>query len=159
MSTRKKRGKPGKPGSSRPIRTKRTVTINGQEYSVAEAARMTGISRHAMYWRLFAADWTDEEATGSQERPPEKQQGRTQLFLTIKTPDGSVRKSAKEWADAMPGNPRTNLNRICTRKHRNWTDAQALDIDPPPSKTLKPVPAKTRMTRTKPVKGTTDEQD
>lgn len=134
MPTRKKKAKPGKPGY-RPERTKRTVTIDGQEYSLAEAARMTGITLNSMYQRLYFYGWTDEQATRKEKRPSPP--GKPKLFLTVKTPDGPVKKSAKQWADEMSGDPDTNLARICKRKRRGWSDAQALDIDPPPPRTRK----------------------
>jgi hypothetical protein len=141
MPTRKKGAKPGKPGS-RPERTKRTVTIDGQEYTVSEAARMTGISRNAMHQRLFKYGWTDEEATVKEKRPSPPR--KPKLFLTVKTPDGPVKKSAKEWADAMPGDPLANLNRVCLRHRRGWSDAQALGVDPPPPRSRKATSAKAR---------------
>lgn len=156
MATRKKTGKPGKPGSQPPKRTKRTVTIDGKEHSVAEAARMTGISRNAMYERLFSLGWTDEEATVKEKRPFPP--GKPKLYLTVKTSDGSECKSAKQWADEMDGDSDTNLARICKRVSRGWTDAQALGFAPPPSRS-RSKSAIPRTTSTKPVKGPTHEQD
>jgi hypothetical protein len=153
MPTRKKTGKPGKPGSQPPKRTKRTVTIDGKEYSVAEAARMTGISRNAMYERLFSLGWTDEEATVKEKRPFPP--GKPKLYLTVKTSDGSECKSAKQWADEMGGDPDTNLARICKRVSRGWSDAQALDIVPPPPRSRKAQPKPPRKAK----KGPTHEQD
>lgn len=155
MTTRKKKGgKPGKPGSPLPKRTK--VIHNGQEYSISEAARLAGISRNAMYMRINVYDWTDEDAMVSETRP-RKPGINAKLFLTVKTPDGPVRKHAKQWAEEMGGNTDTNLSRICTRKSRGWSDAQALGIDPPPPRSRKARPKPPR--KSKPVKGPTHEQD
>lgn len=154
MPTRKKGAKPGKPGSSRSVkkpRKVRTVTIDGQQYTIAQAAKVIGISREALYQRLGSPGWSEADAV---KKEPKR---RASLYLTVKTPDGPVIKPAKQWAEEMDGDTDINLARICMRKTRNWTDAQALGIDPPPSKTPKPAPAKSRTTRTKPAKGTPDE--
>jgi hypothetical protein len=167
MPARKKKAKPGEPGA-RPERTKRTVTIDGREYTVSEAARIVGISRNAMHQRLFKYGWTDEEATVAEKRPSPPR--KPKLFLTVKTPDGPVKKSAKEWADAMPGDPLANLNRVCLRHRRGWSDAQALGIDPPPPRSRKvtwgranananPISKPTAKHTTKQAKGPTNEQD
>lgn len=146
MPRKKQGGKPGKPGLSRPERTKRTVTYNGQELTVSEAARIVGISRQTMWNRLFLHGWDDEEAMSKQTRP-RLPGSNTKLYLTVKTPDGPVKKSAKQWAEEMDGDTVTNLARICTRHSRGWSDAQALDIVPPPPRSRKARPKPSRKSK------------
>lgn len=128
----------------------RTVKIDGQEYPIAAAAKVIGITREALYQRLDRLDWHESDAVKKEPRR------KGNLSLTVTTPDGWVTKYAREWADEMPGDPDVNLARICMRHKRGWTDAQVLGIDPPPSRSRKADPAKSTKSPGKLAKGPPD---
>jgi hypothetical protein len=136
--------------TSRRRKKLRTVKIDGQEYPIAEAAKVIGITREALYQRIDRLDWHESDAV------KKKPRRKGNLILTGIGPDGPIDKYAREWANEMPGDPDVNLARICMRHKRGWTDAQALGIDPPPSRSRKAAPAKSTKSPCKPVKGQPD---
>ena len=100
------------------------IKYNGIEDTVAGWARRLNISFEKLYARLnYPPIWSYDEALGGalRLRP-------NAATLTVITPTGPVTKTRKDWAKERKIPAAT----IAKRQSRGWTDAQALDFDPPP---------------------------
>lgn len=102
----------------------KVIEYNGIEDTLAGWARRLNISFEKLYARLnHPPIWSYDEALGGVPRVRPNA-----ATLTVITPTGPVTKTRKDWAKERKIPAAT----IAKRQSRGWTDAQALDFDPPP---------------------------